>query len=123
MIALEDFEGMDEREVWDHVINGWGCPPLDEKRFDIVVAYESVGDYGCDSSGYFLLREKDGGTFYEVEGSHCSCYGFEDQWEPGQTSLGALKMRNYIGAGGYSGIDSKQLLSIVLKAAEDIDGH
>lgn len=32
--------------------------------------------------GYaYVLFEKDG-VLYEVQGSHCSCYGLENQWEP-----------------------------------------
>lgn len=50
-----------------------------------------------DFSGYegaaFVLFERDG-KLYEVNGSHCSCYGLERQWEPEETSWDALKFRS-----------------------------
>lgn len=43
--------------------------------------------------GYaFVLFERDG-KLYEVNGSHCSCYGLEGQWEPDETTWEALAMR------------------------------
>lgn len=33
------------------------------------------------------------GKLYEVHGSHCSCYGLEDQWKPEETTLEVLRMR------------------------------
>lgn len=41
--------------------------------------------------GYaFVLFRKDG-ELYEVHGSHCSCYGLEDQWSPERTSVDYLQ--------------------------------
>ena len=37
-----------------------------------------------------------GGMLYEVHGSHCSCYGLEDQWEPEETTIEALAMRKHV---------------------------
>ena len=31
-------------------------------------------------SGYAFVLFEEGGKLYEVHGSHCSCYGLEDQW-------------------------------------------
>lgn len=30
------------------------------------------------------------GKFYHVSGSHCSCYGLEDQWDPEEMPIEAL---------------------------------
>lgn len=49
--------------------------------FDILIAQESVGDFGCDSSSWFLLRNRVTGELAEINGAHCSCYGFEGQFE------------------------------------------
>lgn len=43
--------------------------------------------------GYALVVFSKDGKLYEVNGSHCSCNGLEGQWEPEETSLEALKMR------------------------------
>lgn len=51
-------------------------------------------DYNID--GYegsaFVLYRLDG-KLYEVYGSHCSCYGLEDQWEPEESLLEELLAR------------------------------
>lgn len=40
-----------------------------------------------------VIFAKDGKLF-EVNGSHCSCNGLEEQWSPEETSLEALRMRD-----------------------------
>lgn len=45
--------------------------------------------------GYAMVIFSKNGKLYEVNGSHCSCYGLEGQWIPEETSLEALKIRNY----------------------------
>lgn len=47
------------------------------------------GGYEC---GALVVYRKDGELF-EVNGGHCSCYGLEDQWEPEQTNVAALALR------------------------------
>lgn len=32
--------------------------------------------------GYAMVVYYDKGSYYVVDGSHCSCYGLEGQWEP-----------------------------------------
>lgn len=54
-----------------------------------------VWDYSCeDYSGnaYLLYRDSRDGLLYEVHGSHCSCYGLEDQFSPEKVSTKRLKM-------------------------------
>lgn len=70
---------------------------------DILLAYYHCGKWGCDSSA-FVLYEQDG-KLYEVNGSHCSCYGLEGQWSPEETTIEALEHRLDHGSlgdvGGY----------------------
>jgi hypothetical protein len=40
----------------------------------------------------FVLFQRDGGL-YEVNASHCSCYGLEGQWSPEETTIKALRAR------------------------------
>jgi len=58
--------------------------------------------YGTDnySGDAFVLFEKDG-KLYEVNGSHCSCYGLEGQFEPEETTLEAIEMRLTKGTMGF----------------------
>ena len=53
---------------------------------NILLASYTYEDY---SGSAYVLFERDG-TLYEVVGSHCSCMGLEEQWEPEETSVAAL---------------------------------
>jgi len=46
----------------------------------VIFAAYSYEDY----SGSAAVIYKKGRKFYLVEGSHCSCYGLEDQWAPAE---------------------------------------
>lgn len=35
---------------------------------------------------------RQGDKLFLVEGGHCSCHGFEGQWDPTETTKGALEM-------------------------------
>lgn len=50
--------------------------------------------YGCANyeGDAWVLFSKDG-RLYEVNGSHCSCYGLEDQWTPEEVFLPELENR------------------------------
>ena len=56
---------------------------------NILFAYYSYEDYSGDA---FVLFEQDG-LLYEVNGSHCSCYGLEGQWEPEEVCLEEMNNR------------------------------
>lgn len=117
MIALEDMKDMSEVDVKDHIAAeyagdrsgfDYGNPTESEKaklradldQYEVLIAYESVGSWGCDSSSFFLLRSADG-KLWENHGSHCSCFGFEGQWSPEETTKETLQRRNYWSLGGY----------------------
>lgn len=62
---------------------------------ELLLAWYGTGSY--DGSA-FVLYKKDG-KLYEVNGSHCSCHGLEEQWQPEETTWEALAMRKW---GSYS---------------------
>lgn len=69
---------------------------------EILFASYSYENYSGDA---FVLFRKDG-KFYEVNGSHCSCYGLEGQWEPEEADLHELLHRateGGLGKDDYSG--------------------
>lgn len=64
----------------------------EQKGIEFIYANYTYEDY---SGSAFVLFVRNG-KLYEVNGSHCSCYGLsEDQWSPEETSLEALKLRNH----------------------------
>jgi hypothetical protein len=68
----------DDFSNWAEVVENFtGNCPKEEPRF--VFAEYEPGDY-CGSA--VVITSNDGEKFSLVEGSHCSCMGLEDQWEP-----------------------------------------
>jgi hypothetical protein len=57
--------------------------------FNIFIAAYYQGSY--EGSAY-VLAGKDG-ILYEVEASHCSCYGLEESWKPTVVTVEYLKNR------------------------------
>ena len=49
---------------------------------------------GIGYEGFAIVVYELGGTLYEVNGSHCSCYGLEGQWKPEATTWEAIAMRS-----------------------------
>jgi len=81
-LFLADLSGCQtQEEVKKEIADYFDLELEDLERFAILVGYVSVGSGGCYSSAYFLLEDHKTKQLYEVFGSHCSCYGFEDQWE------------------------------------------
>jgi len=107
-LFLADLAGMNDDHVREHIVGEYECAASDVNRFDILIAYQSVGSWGCDSSSFFLLRDRQTGELFENHGSHCSCYGFEGQWSPEQTTLEYLQSEHFnFGTGGYDDDDEK----------------
>jgi len=101
-LFLEDLSTLTEKEIKKHFIDEYEAKEEDVKKYNVLIAYESVGSWGCDSSSYFLLKEKSTKKFFEVRGSHCSCYGFEGQFEAEEATIEYLKSdKFYMGCGGY----------------------
>ena len=118
MIALEDLKGKTEQEIIEHLVSQYSSESdysiTEEtkkesseklKNMEILIAYESVGNWGCDSSSFFVMKDRETNKLYEVNGSHCSCYGFEGQLDLEETTVEALKFRvekGYVfSCGGY----------------------
>ena len=105
MLSLEDLKNYSEEYVKQHIVGHYKASQEEVDKFEISIAYESVGSWGCDSSSFFLLRNKETSELFEVHGSHCSCYGFEGQFNPEYTIVEALKYRaekrGVFSVGGY----------------------
>lgn len=101
MLALADLAGLSEFQVRYDLESEFEAPDVLD-GCEIVVAYKSVGSWGCDSDAFVVFRR--GGRLYEVNGSHCSCYGFEGQWEPEEVpDVEAICQRDdyCLAGGGY----------------------
>ena len=81
-----------------------GCPLLENLLHHFGISHTTLLDVEIlwaeyDKDGYsgkaWVLFRKDG-QLYEVNASHCSCYGLEDQWKPQKTSVKSLSMREKV---------------------------
>lgn len=73
---VSEFE-IDNYERWTSTVEAF------KKRYIILYADYEYENYSGDA--YVLGFDKEmgeKGTWFEVHGSHCSCYGLEGQWEP-----------------------------------------
>lgn len=71
-------------------------------------------EYG-NWEGYAFVLFEQNGRLYEVNGSHCSCYGLEGQWDPEETSVKELTYRMDKGnlGSGYDGNFAPELREIL----------
>lgn len=104
VLALEDFSGMSEKEIKEKIVSDFDIAEEHLRDAEIMIAYMSEGSWGCDSDAFIVFRKD--GVLYEAHGSHCSCFGFEGQWEPDpiESIEAVLKREDYALAGG--GYDS-----------------
>ena len=113
MLTLADLQNYTEQQIIDHLVEEYSAPLEEAQQYKVLVAYESVGDYGCDSNSYFLLQNKEDGELYEQIGSHCSCNGFEDQWGPTITTTIYLQSENFhMYTGGYDDDSERNIREI-----------
>jgi hypothetical protein len=77
--------------------------------------------YGTDNySGDAFVLYENGGRLYEVNGSHCSCYGLEGKWKPEETTLEAISHRLTSGTMGTDSYSDNEFAK-ELKAFIGID--
>ncbi|ASA22615.1 hypothetical protein [Paenibacillus donghaensis] len=88
-IFLHDWSNMEEVfgsfESWetqDHALSN---------HKEEAVLFASYGNDNYSGAAWVLFLKD--GKLYEVNGSHCSCYGLEDQWSPEEVMLEELEHR------------------------------
>ncbi len=84
----------------------WSWRNEESKSPDMTGVEVLLASYGTPAyEGYaFVLFRKDG-VLYEVNASHCSCYGLEGQWSPEETTIESLRHRldsGHLGSDDYS---------------------
>ncbi|MCY0089259.1 MULTISPECIES: hypothetical protein [Bacillus amyloliquefaciens group] len=81
-VLLNDWEGKEKVDV---------LSDFEEKETDVNILFASYDGDICEGHAWVLFEE--GGKLFEVNGSHCSCHGLEDQWEPEEVTLNVLEHR------------------------------
>jgi hypothetical protein len=81
------WEGFDSK---DDIASAYQIHISDLDDAEVLIAKYHTGSY--EGSSFVLIQR--GKVLYEVNASHCSCYGLEGQWDEEETFLDALKKRN-----------------------------
>lgn len=76
-------------ECKEDVVGNFGISEEQLEGMEILYASYDAADY--EGWAYVIFRKDD--KLYEVTGSHCSCNGLEDQWDPEETTVTALLFR------------------------------
>lgn len=103
-VFLNDLSSVESliKSFWDKEEgDSWGFHEYAGELEDIewIFATTSYRDYSGDA---FVLFKRNG-KLWEVNGGHCSCYGFEGQWSPEETTVASLSDRlNHKEFGMYS---------------------
>lgn len=80
-------------EVRQWIADQFEVPRETVDKYQILIAFHWVGDY--EGAAWFLLRCRETGKLFEVKASHCSCYGFEGQFTPEETTEQYLKSAHF----------------------------
>lgn len=86
-LLLGDFAGETVAEVRRHMVEVFEITKEDLEPYEILIAFEDDG--GWEGWNFFLLRK--GNRLFENNGSHCSCYHYEGQFNPEPTTLAYLR--------------------------------
>lgn len=99
----------DTKEVKEQIATDWYIST--DMLKDCKILYSNYTYEGYSGFGFVIFRRD--GKLYEVNGSHCSCYGLEGQWDEEETSKEALLHR--LTEGHMYGVEKDELLAIVKK--------
>lgn len=78
------FEG--EIDSIERLIQEFDITEEEIRGIELLYCNYTLGSY----EGEALVVFKKDGKLYEVNASHCSCYGLEGQWSPEETSKEAI---------------------------------
>jgi hypothetical protein len=92
----------------------------DIKEEEVLLAYYDRDEY--EGSAFVLFLRN--GTLYEVNGSHCSCYGLEeDQWEIDDTNIEVLRHRLTEGTLGLNYYEQDCFASLLSKILDNLESE
>lgn len=99
MLKLEYYADMSEKDIREDICSQYAITREELDKYDLLVVWNSEPDY--EESSWFLLRERSSGKLFENSGGHCSCYGYEGQFEPGLSSKEYILSDKFYGPYGY----------------------
>lgn len=104
-LFLDRMSGLTEEQVIETIVKEFQISSKELDNFTILIG--QIDSYEYEEDAYFLLRENNTELYYEVIGSHCSCYGFEEQWKP------VLITKDYLLSDFYSRRHKPEIVSFL----------
>lgn len=126
-ILLNNWEGKTANDVllefdgtrWSSYPKDNAIPLEENPKFkDVEILLASYGVGGYEGDAFVLFRR--GGKLYEVNGSHCSCFELEGQWEPEETTVTALRHRIVNGTLGNVSYEENPFASELLQVLDTL---
>ena len=87
---------------------------------DVILASYCVTGY--EGGAFVLFRNNKDGQLYEIHGSHCSCYGLENQWEEDLASIESLRKRVNEGTLGSNDYTNNIFKDELIKVLDELEG-
>jgi hypothetical protein len=87
--SAEDMFKQFSDHTYNYTTHEYDYDMIDTEGVEILLSHYEAGGY--EGSAFVLFRKD--GKLYEVNASHCSCYGLEGQWSPEETTIAALRHR------------------------------
>lgn len=87
----------DRFESWNDLRQEFGEFNWSTNKTDTKVPEEeplyvfAVYSYECYEGDCEVFFSHDGVTFFTNPAAHCSCFGLEDQWDPSEIDVGAIR--------------------------------
>jgi len=73
--------------TWEEIMAWFGEEPENHPKPDeILLAHYDIYCYSGEAHVIYRVGDK----YFYVSGSHCSCYGLEDQWDPEEYTIDLL---------------------------------
>lgn len=93
-LFLGDVSGYSVEELIEWVSENFVEDKGNLSKYEFLVAQVNEDSY--DGWSYFLVKNQETSEFFEVNASHCSCMGYEDQWQPKIASRVYLQSEQYM---------------------------
>lgn len=85
LLTLADFTGMSEKNIREHIVRNYEITDGELDKYKLLIVHEAEDCYEGDS--HLLLQDKESGKLYANYAGHCSCYGYEGQFKPEETTI------------------------------------
>ena len=90
-LFLGEYVGSTYEDVVEDITYNYEVERQTVDEYQIVIAI--LNDHGYEEDSYFLMVKS--GKLYENFAGHCSCMGFEGQFQPEETTVDYLMSKQY----------------------------